>query len=161
MGPRARLAAVAVARHGGMPGRPSAAAGACTATGPSVAAPSWRVDRSTRPTCHLSQALFDLEATNAELKGDLRDLWISGAQVCLFVGAANADVQRSLQVLPWCAGSSRRAQEARAASEGKCGAMAAHALRAHSHSRAACSLVCFFSLLLRRRSTSPPPARPS
>lgn len=27
------------------------------------------------------QALFDLEATNAELKGDLRDLWIAGAQV--------------------------------------------------------------------------------
>ncbi len=26
------------------------------------------------------QALFDLEATNAELKGDLRDLWIAGAQ---------------------------------------------------------------------------------
>ena len=31
------------------------------------------------------QALFDLEATNAELKGDLRDLWIAGAQE---VGAA-------------------------------------------------------------------------
>lgn len=29
----------------------------------------------------LTQALFDLEATNAELKGDLRDLWIAGAQV--------------------------------------------------------------------------------
>lgn len=26
------------------------------------------------------QALFDLEATNAELKSDLRDLWIAGAQ---------------------------------------------------------------------------------
>ncbi|KAI7845441.1 hypothetical protein COHA_000992 [Chlorella ohadii] len=27
----------------------------------------------------VAQALFDLEATNAELKGDLRDLWIAGA----------------------------------------------------------------------------------
>jgi len=39
------------------------------------------------------QALFDLEATNAELKGDLRDLWIAGAQVsgCWVLGKSAGD----------------------------------------------------------------------
>ena len=32
------------------------------------------------PWQHLPQALFDLEANNAELKSDLKDLYITGAR---------------------------------------------------------------------------------
>lgn len=50
----------------------------CSAAGghptPAVAPPP-----PVKPLVDRPQALFDLEATNAELKGDLRDLWIAGA----------------------------------------------------------------------------------
>ena len=46
-----------------------------------IASPSvWQECDHLTPPAHASQALFDLEATNAELKNDLRDLYITSAQ---------------------------------------------------------------------------------
>ena len=46
------------------------------------------------------QALFDLEATNAELKGDLRDLWIAGATEVDVSAARKAILIKARRALP-------------------------------------------------------------
>jgi hypothetical protein len=55
-----------------------------------------------------SQALFDLEATNSELKADLRDLYITGAKEIDVQGGARKAV--IVQVRARAAGGPRRGQ---------------------------------------------------
>jgi len=45
-----------------------------------------------------SQALFDLEATNAELKADLRDLYITGAKEVDIAGASRKAIIVSVRI---------------------------------------------------------------
>ena len=56
------------------------------------------------PVSH-EQAIFDLEATNQELKGDLRDLYITGAKEVEVATARKAIV---IHVRPRCRASDRR-----------------------------------------------------